>query len=88
MYTQGFPNCCTARIITNFEGSEKDIDEYLQRTELASRGGFGILTAITTDKQVYAIAVLKKRGWKSSRWAKKKAHPDTRIKLWYKLLNN
>jgi hypothetical protein len=45
--------------------------------------GKAMVTAFTNDKQVKANAFLKDIGFKSTKWATKKQHANTRLKLWW-----
>lgn len=98
MRIKDFPYCCTAKIIVDFGGtetSEGDIGEIPEDVLLAqfckqavyfgSRIGrsTAILTAITNNEQKVANDLLKKIGFKSSKWMSKEQHPETKIKLWY-----
>lgn len=48
--------------------------------------GFSLLVAITNDTQIRANNLLKDAGWKSTGWISKDKHPNTKVKLWYKIL--
>jgi hypothetical protein len=45
--------------------------------------GKAMVIAFTNDKQVKANAFLKDIGFKSTKWATKTAHKNTRLKLWW-----
>jgi hypothetical protein len=45
--------------------------------------GKAMVTAFTNDKQVKANAFLKDIGFKSTKWATKTSHANTRLKLWW-----
>ena len=48
----------------------------------------GMLTAITTHHQKDSIKAFKALGWRCGPWAKSRAHPNTRTKLWYWLVQD
>lgn len=50
--------------------------------------GRAILTATLTDEQVKEAKVLKKLGFKHTRWIKKRAHRETRLRLYWKEADN
>lgn len=93
-----FPYCCTAAILYNFGesyaaaggGYEPDAKAFektiLEEIKTHKVYGYAMITAITNSQQKCANKVLRRLGFKSSRWMSKTAHQDTKIKLWYKQL--
>ena len=91
-----FPNCCTAEILFNFGetktngcdigGSEvcEESLEKLLRERINWAGVTGnMLVAITNNQQKTMSKLFRKHGFRSSKWAAKQNHPETKIKLWY-----
>lgn len=92
-----FPGCCTAKIIVDFGqsraseyGSETPTYESLRmqvkdRIEFVKRvyPGVPLITAITNSEQKIGNKVLRKLGFKGTKWLSKTQHPETKIKMWY-----
>ncbi len=92
-----FPFCCTAHILTDFgesavaEGGnkqikEKDLIKYIKDQAL-KYDEHAVLTAITNSQQKTANKALRKLGFNRSKWMNKKQHSNTKIRLWYKHIN-
>lgn len=93
-----FPACCTATVARGFgesiyaedgndEVSNEQIDVFLKNAEEVQRDlGMAVIVATTNNQQTTANDVLRKRGYKHSKWMKKKQHPHTKIRLWFKPL--
>lgn len=100
MYQVGFPNCCTARVLKGFGDGEcvYDSGDYMdhktrvtrikRELNMAKADGMGIVTAITSTEQKEGAKALRECGFRSSKWASKDQHPETKIKLWYKVLHD
>lgn len=69
----------------NYEGDEiGDTKEQVLAKLLELKfAGQAMVTAFTNDKQVKANALLKEIGFKSTKWATKTQHENTRLKLWW-----
>lgn len=96
-----FPGCCTIEVIVGlggtrtaeYTGDGRQTDEEMEvhlahHLSRAKRGGNGIAVVTTNDQQTQANRVLRKTGWRSSRFAAKAQHPETKVKLWWKALDN
>jgi len=89
-----FPNCCTANIIYDLGGTTlSGLDstatrEGKLRTWLAdvikNTRGQKLLVIVTNDSQKVANKVLRELGFRASRWMKKRQHPTSLIRLWWK----
>lgn len=94
-----FPHCCTAKIIVDFGESAvaaggnrpvtvDEITKYLQKTITSYKGyGYAMLVATTNTQQKSANKALANAGFEHTTWMKKTAHPETRVRLWWKQLN-
>jgi hypothetical protein len=92
MKLEQFPFCCTASIVYDFGGTQVSehihnkskgaIETYL-RSVLKYKEGH-LYLAITNSQQKAANSVLKKLGFKHSKWMSKRAHPETKIRLWWR----
>lgn len=99
MVTVDFPACCTAVIMKDFgesgvaEGgdklyTEKQIESYINKTiNIQRKYGKAMVVATTNSEQKVANKVLRKLGFKYSKWSSKNQHKNTKIRLWYKSLN-
>ena len=97
MRIRDFPHCCTAKIIVDFgesdvaEGgawpvTQEEIESYiLGKIERYSQPfyGYATLVATTNNEQKTANKVLLKLGFKHSTWMSKKAHKNTKVRLWW-----
>jgi hypothetical protein len=94
---KAFPFCCTARILCNFgesitsEGGAIEVDAGSMEKEVQAhiehyRGSIALLVATTNNQQKTAYKVLKKLGFKSTKWISKNTHGDTKVKMWWKPL--
>lgn len=90
----GIPNCCTAKVIHCFGGSNTAMygrNEKLSKTKMAkelkekmesvARDGNGIATAFLTSEQKTAIEVVQSLGWKLVSTSKKQRHSETVLHL-------
>jgi hypothetical protein len=94
MKSQGFPNCCTAKILSDFGGtpttggqrraaSEDEMTAWVkQRMQYVGRGQ--VFVVITNSDQDIANRVLRQLGFSSSKWMRKAQHPQTKMRLWWK----
>lgn len=94
MISEGFPNCCTARILSDFGGtpvtggqrvaaSEDEVMMWIQqRMNAVGRGQ--VFIVMTNSDQDVANKVLRQLGFSHSKWMKKAQHPQTRMRLWWK----
>ena len=94
-----FPACCTASIMKDFGESqfaedgddlypEAKIEKFIKDTIAVKRAyGDAMITVITNSEQKRANSVLRKLGFNHSKWAAKSTHPETKIRLWYLVLN-
>jgi hypothetical protein len=95
---QGFPSCCTGRIISSFGGSRTNPD----RTNATKEGiieslrdlidktresGGAFVSCTTNNQQKDANEALKEVGFKPSKWMSKTAHPETKVRLWHFAVN-
>ena len=96
-----FPGCCTAKVILDFgqtktaeygddKYTEEEIEQYIIKQEKVFEmyKNIALLVAITNNEQTVAATVLKRLGFRCTRSAGKKQHPDTKIRLWFKSLND
>lgn len=92
----GFPLCCTAVVLKDFGesvvsgGTHKKPNKVKLKSEIAAKmemyskyGTTACITAITNSEQTVANEVLKELGFRHSPWMSKKAHPETKIRLWW-----
>jgi len=97
MKIDSIPSCCTAKILSYFQagpavgpedmypgrdiGTSKEalLNEMLQQKQ----NGQAMFIAFTNDKQKDANVLLKEVGFKSTKWATKTQHANTRLKLWW-----
>lgn len=98
--THPFPHCCTAKIITDFgesvfaEGGSRnvtydEIKNYIE-DQLKSyyNANLAMFVATTNSEQVTANKVLLDLKFKHSVWMKKRQHPGTKVRLWWKQINH
>lgn len=89
-----FPNCCTANILYDLGGTdlsgldrqateEKELRAWLKDV-IAEYREQRLLIIITNDAQDIANDILRELNFRSSRWMKKRAHPNSQIRLWWK----
>jgi hypothetical protein len=94
-----FPACCVMSIAINFGGtdtsawqvakSEDKIRSFLEREiEYEIRRGNAALVATTNNNQKIANKVLHELGFAHSKWMSKHHHPETKVRLWWKVLND
>jgi hypothetical protein len=90
-------SCCTAKIISYLEPAEAvgskdqypgtdigDTEEALLKTLKDEKlKGNAMVIAFSNNKQKKANKMLKKLGFKSTRWATKTKHSQTKLKLWW-----
>ncbi len=98
MKTVDFPACCTAKIVTEFGESDyaeggplepikEAVNAYLKIAELNTRlSGLAVVVVTTNNEQSVTNKVLRERGYKHSKWMKKRQHPATKIRIWHKPL--
>lgn len=96
-----FPNCCTGAVAVNFGqtrtngmdciGSLPDYadikDELSDMLDDYKYDGFAFVSATTNNEQKIDNKVLKDLGFEYSAWMSKKAHPETKVRLWWKQLD-
>jgi len=94
MKSQSFPNCCTARILSDLGGTslsagrrapidEDEIKAWIQqRMQYISRGH--VFVVITNSEQDAANKVLRELGFSHSKWMSKAQHRETKMRLWWK----
>ena len=94
MKSQGFPNCCTARILSDFGGTrlsagdreptnEDEMRAWVQqRMSYAARGQ--VFVIITNSAQDIANKVLRELGFSHSKWMSKAQHRETKMRVWWK----
>lgn len=100
MYIEDFPGCCTINILKGFgqtntaECGRKfktafTIEQWL-RAEIrdAREEGLAMLVATTNDQQKEGNKALRACGFRRTKWAKKDNHPETKVALWFKPLND
>lgn len=92
MYLEDFPYCCTAKVLCDFPVDDdfadnedvKGIDDWIRRNvHYCVHDGVGLITATTTNQQKIVRLLLKKHGFKSTKYFSKDMHEETRLKLWY-----
>ena len=100
MLIKEFPYCCTALIAADFGesmlayGGDFVVDEkhltkkFKENIEFYKNMGKAMLVATTNNEQKTANKVLKSLGFRGSKWMSKKQHPETKVKLWYKHLQD
>jgi len=90
----GFPNCCTATILYDLGGtsvsgmstwpiSKEDITQYITHLLDNCYGGHTIVVATNSEQKV-ANEALRDMGFSHSKWMSKDAHPNTKLRLWWK----
>ena len=95
----GFPHCCTANLISSFGGTgtafftdNVSSDNIVKALEVCIdktlRQGKAMVICTTNDEQKEANKALKEVGFSSSKWAKKENHPETRLRVWYYVVND
>ena len=94
MKSQLFPNCCTARILSDFGGTnlsagdraptdEDELKTWIHhRMQYTSRGHMFVV--ITNSKQNVANRVLRELGFSHSKWMSKAQHSESKMRLWWK----
>jgi hypothetical protein len=94
MKSQAFPNCCTAKILSDFGGtnlsagnqaptSEDGMRAWVQqRMQYVSRGH--VFVVITNSAQDVANRVLRELGFSHSKWMSKAQHSESKMRLWWK----
>lgn len=94
-----FPYCCTgvvmARLGESVAADGGDFPQDIHRLEGAiireidnmRRSGLAFISVTTNSQQPTANEVLKRLGFKYSKWMSKKIHPETRVRLWWMALN-
>ena len=100
MKTHPFPHCCTAKIISDFgesvfaEGGNRsvtydEIKAYINAQLLSYYNAhLAMYVVITNSHQITANKVLLDLKFKHSSWMKKKQHPGTKVRLWWKPVEN
>lgn len=98
MTTVDFPACCTAIIVRDFGESDaaeggnqvytpEKINNFLEAREKTHKAyGKAMVVATTNSEQKVANGVLLARGYKHSKWMSKPQHKNTKVRLWYKIL--
>lgn len=99
MEIKSFPGCCTARIVIGLGNSpaadnflshtntEEELKQELNQAITSARYiGDAVLVAITNDEQKKANKVLREMGWKHSKWMSKETHRNTKVRLWYYIM--
>lgn len=88
-----FPLCCTASIIFDFGGTAlsagkkeaESVESLRQRLKtLVDIYGCDLLVAITNSEQKNANKVLLEAEFEHTPWMSKKAHAESKIRLWWK----
>lgn len=101
MRTIGFPHCCTTDIIYGLGSSDNQAYEarsgngmsleakycYVRRIMAQNRSG-AMLTAVCTDQQQEFVKVARALGWRFGPWAASKAHPNTKTRMCYWLVQD
>lgn len=97
---EGFPLCCTARVVCDFGQEENSdgrhrlisketlIEDLKEQIDQYKRYGMATLVATITSDQKEAKKALKECGFKYSKWMKKKNHPETRLRVYWKELQD
>jgi len=97
MKIDSIASCCTAKILSYFQtgpavGPEdmypgRDIgrtkEDLLREMREHKEAGQAMFIAFTNDQQKDANKLLKEVGFKSTKWATKTQHANTRLKLWW-----
>ena len=102
MKTQGFINCCTAKVVYDFGthegnfynnwnncgGANKAYTPTVQeiKTYLINQGNLRTTVCITNNTQKNANKALQELGFQHSKWMRGRLH-DTKIRLWWKEAN-
>lgn len=96
MKTLEFPHCCTAKLMVDFgesiyaEGGDQEYS--LKQVEKFIKGEFtnwynnslAFFTVVTNSDQKIANKALRNLKFKHSKWMSKTAHPETKVRLWWK----
>ncbi len=97
MKVSSIDSCCTAKMVSYFGQAaavgpenmypgrdigttKQDLLNEMLRQKLAGQAMF---IAFTNDTQKEGNALLKEVGFKSTKWATKTQHANTRLKLWW-----
>jgi Fe-S cluster assembly ATPase SufC len=97
MKIDSIASCCTAKILSYFQEAEgvglefqypgQDIgttkEALLNKMLEQKLAGQAMFIAFTNDAQKDANKLLKEVGFKSTKWATKTQHANTRLKLWW-----
>ena len=96
MEIEDFPCCCTAKVLKNFGETHVTEGQFVKEEEKALEerivkytnrySSLAVLTTITNSEQKTANKVLKKLGFKSTKWLKKVQHKETKINIRSKLV--
>ena len=103
MRITGYPHCCTTDIVYALGASANQSYEirggnhvagdiqgvYLKLREYMSLvRSRAMITAVCTDQQQEFVKVARALGWRFGPWAKSKAHPTTKTRLCYWLVQD
>ena len=93
MRMEMLPGCCNADIIFDFGGTyatymnpkmkvnKAKLENQLVNVMRISKHRMIVCT--TNDQQTDANELLRKYGFKHSKWMEKDVHPETKIRLWW-----
>lgn len=97
MLVKDFPNCCTLSVIVGLGGSsdanvgrfqdysERHLHDELESKEIRiANEGHSAAVVTTTTEQKAANKVLRERGYRHSAWMSKELHPETKLRIWWK----
>ena len=100
LLTAPITGCCTGRIIYGFGHSYvasngpirgfpvEDIKKELAELEgVYSRMGMAVVVITLNSDQTTEDKVLRDAGYSHSRWISKKQHPETKLRVYYKPLD-
>jgi len=84
------PHCCTAKMIIEFGTWYFDLDAHITEIDTMCKTikaeGNACVIACTTSAQKVTNKALRKCGFTRSRWMSKKRHPETKLAVWTKVL--
>ena len=94
MRLSGFPACCTAMVLHDFSGSAvasnahepatttEALVEYIL-SSIRWDNSMAFVSATTNNEQTMINSGLELLGFESTPWLSKRAHSETRVKLWW-----
>lgn len=87
MKTAPFPGCCTASILYDFSTFHTK-SNILHVLNIAKKDGLAMVVISLTDKQTNSYELCKSIGFRFTRAASKRNHPNTKLRLGWFLLED